>query len=67
MLKDCGGYGIRELESMNKALVGRIGWNMLVKPESLCSKILREKYGRGKDLLEKCVVKTSDSRLEVHG
>lgn len=60
--REQGGLGIRELESMNKALMGRLAWNMLVKLENLCSMVLREMYGREADLYKECVVKKSDSR-----
>ncbi|KAI9116140.1 hypothetical protein K1719_013070 [Acacia pycnantha] len=54
-------YGLKDLEIMNDALLGRIGWNLLSKPESIWSQVLIGKYGRNKNLLEECVAKSTDS------
>lgn len=63
MPKNQGGYGFREMQSMNKALLGRLVWNLLANPNSLCSTVLKEKYGREADWFSECVVKNSDSSL----
>lgn len=54
-------------ESMNKELLGKVAWNVLVKPEKLCSVILREKYGRGVELDKECIVKGGFKVVEMFG
>ncbi|KAI9081226.1 hypothetical protein K1719_036798 [Acacia pycnantha] len=61
MLKGLGGFGLSRLQGMNEALLGKLTWNVLARPYSLCSRILCGKYERGKDLLVDWPVKDSDS------
>lgn len=63
MEKKNGGLGLRSLELMNDALLGKVVWNILAKPDSLCSKVLVGKYGRHCDLAKECKALKSDSEL----
>jgi hypothetical protein len=42
--KGKGGLGFRDLEWFNLALLAKQGWMLLQNPDSLASKILKEKY-----------------------
>ncbi|GJM91105.1 hypothetical protein PR202_ga07449 [Eleusine coracana subsp. coracana] len=39
-----GGMGFRELKSFNAAMLGKQGWRLITKPESLCARILKGRY-----------------------
>lgn len=43
-LKNCGGLGFNNLELMNKALLMKLGWNLVASPNSLWSQVLCTKY-----------------------
>lgn len=58
--KEVGGYGLRDCATMDDALIARIGWNVVAKPESLCSLVLRGKYERKADSMKECIVKKLD-------
>lgn len=42
--KKRGGLGFRDLESFNNAMLAKHIWRMQTYPDSLVSKIMREKY-----------------------
>ena len=42
--KNFGGIGFRDLHAFNLAMLAKQGWNMLVNPDALVSKILKAKY-----------------------
>lgn len=42
--KSEGGLGFKDLESFNKVLVAKHGWQILSQPNSLLGRILKEKY-----------------------
>jgi hypothetical protein len=42
--KEIGGIGYRDLESFNLALLAKQGWRLLKHPNSLMSRVLRQKY-----------------------
>eukprot|EP01018_Ginkgo_biloba_P002840 Gb_14740 [translate_table: standard] len=45
-LKRVGGLGLRDLKTMNKALLGKLGWFVVKESSSIWVKILRAKYLR---------------------
>ncbi|KAK4282634.1 hypothetical protein QN277_013989 [Acacia crassicarpa] len=61
--KKNGGLGLRNLEFMNEALLGRVAWNMIAKPNNLCSKVLSGKYRRDCNLMNECKAVKTDSDL----
>jgi hypothetical protein len=44
IMKDKGGMGFRDLQKFNQALLARQAWRLLVRPDSLCARIMKEKY-----------------------
>ena len=38
------GIGFRDLHAFNQAMLAEQGWNMLVNPDALVSKLLKAKY-----------------------
>ncbi|KAH9735402.1 putative ribonuclease H protein [Citrus sinensis] len=49
--KSCGGLGLKNLEVMNKALLMKVGWNLISSPNSLWTRVLLTKYGLNKENL----------------
>lgn len=43
--KNRGGLELKNLSRMNTALLMKIGWNIITKPQSLWIRVLRSKYG----------------------
>lgn len=39
-----GGMGFRDLNAFNLALIAKLGWRLLTKPDSLVVKLLKAKY-----------------------
>lgn len=46
MHKNEGGLGIKSSETMNKALLAKWWWKLLIKPDSLLDKVLEEYQSR---------------------
>lgn len=46
--KSLGGVGLRKACLMNKALLSKLAWRVLIKKEAIGCKILRKKYLRSK-------------------
>jgi hypothetical protein len=44
--KDCGGHGLKKLETMNKACLMKLGWSLMSNEYSLWGQVLLGKYGR---------------------
>jgi hypothetical protein len=44
--KDCGGLGLKKLETMNKACLMKLGWSLMSNEYSLWGQVLLGKYGR---------------------
>ncbi|XP_044342365.1 uncharacterized protein [Triticum aestivum] len=49
--KGAGGMGFRNLQLFNLAMLGKQGWRLITKPESLCSRVMAGKYYHGTDFL----------------
>lgn len=49
--KTVGGMGFRDLSSFNKAMLGKQGWRLMTRPESLCAKVLKGRYYPDGDFL----------------
>ncbi|XP_060965503.1 uncharacterized protein LOC133034433 [Cannabis sativa] len=58
--KSLGGLGFRKTKEMNQAFLAKWGWNILNGSQSLCCRVLKAKYLKGKDFLS-CRYKDSDS------
>lgn len=43
--KDRGGLGIKSLRDMNTAMLAKLGWLILTRPDELWVQVLRNKYG----------------------
>lgn len=43
--KSYGGLGFRNLKAMNAALLAKLGWQMLKRPERLWARLMKAKYG----------------------
>ena len=39
-----GGMGFRNMQSFNLAMLGKHGWRLLTRPDSLCARVLKGKY-----------------------
>ncbi|KAI9107301.1 hypothetical protein K1719_021689 [Acacia pycnantha] len=53
-----------KIEGRKRRILNRlIAWNIIAKPDSLCSAVLIGKYGRNKDLLTECKMVRSDSEI----
>lgn len=42
--KTCGGLGFKNLDMMNKAILMKVGWNLVTSPSSLWSQVLLSTY-----------------------
>jgi len=39
-----GGMGFRDLPLFNKAMLGKQGWRLITRPDSLCARVIKGKY-----------------------
>jgi hypothetical protein len=42
--KEQGGMGFRDFNLFNKAMLGKQGWRLMTRPDSLCARVLKGKY-----------------------
>ncbi|KAM2075264.1 hypothetical protein ACFX1T_038168 [Malus domestica] len=47
-----GGLGFKDIQCFNLAFLAKIGWRLILNPESLFAKVMREKYYPGKTFRE---------------
>jgi len=47
-----GGMGFRDLRLFNLAMLGKQGWRLMERPDSLCARVLKGRYFHDKDFLE---------------
>lgn len=60
--KDMGGLGFRDIQAFNHALLAKIGWRLLTKPDCLLAKVLLGKYCHKSSFL-----RTQQTSLMSHG
>jgi hypothetical protein len=51
MPKNQGGMGFRDMQAFNVALLGKQAWRIIMKPDSLCSQVLRTRYLHNQELM----------------
>lgn len=49
--KNQGGMGFRDMQAFNVALLGKQAWRIIMKPDSLCSRVLRTRYLHNQELM----------------
>lgn len=47
-----GGMGFRDLNLFNVAMLGKQGWRLITKPESLCARVLKGRYYHDTSFME---------------
>jgi hypothetical protein len=67
--KEDGGMGFRDMSLFNKAMLGKQGWRLLIRPEALCSRVLKGKYFPNSNFLAATRRKKSSEtwRAILHG
>ena len=50
-----GGMGFRNMHSFNLAMLGKHGWRLITRPNSLCARVLKGKYYPHTDFLSATV------------
>jgi hypothetical protein len=51
MPKCKGGMGFRDLRSFNLAMLGKQGWRLIMRPDSLCARVLKGRYFHDSDFM----------------
>jgi len=49
--KDQGGLGFRDFGLFNQAMLGKQGWRLMMRPDSLCARVLQGKYYHSSNFL----------------
>lgn len=67
--KKHGGMGFRDFSLFNQAMLGKQGWRLMTRPDSLCARVLKGKYYPHTDLLSATKKKRSSAtwRSILHG
>jgi ribonuclease HI len=67
--KDQGGVGFRDFSLFNKAMLGKQGWRLMMRPDSLCARVLRGKYYHSSNFLSATKKKRSSATWKsiLHG
>lgn len=47
--KELGGYGPRRAEGMNKAMLAKLAWRLIMRQNELWTRIISKKYGMSED------------------
>ncbi|GJM93179.1 hypothetical protein PR202_ga09714 [Eleusine coracana subsp. coracana] len=47
-----GGMGFRDLKLFNVAMLGKQGWRLVTKPDSLCARVLKGRYFHNQEFIE---------------
>lgn len=47
-----GGMGFRDLKLFNLAMLGKQGWRLMTRPESLCARVLKGRYYHDSEFLK---------------
>lgn len=50
--KGYGGLGFRDLTCFNLAMLGKLGWKLITKPDATVSRIFKVRYYPSRDFLE---------------
>jgi len=48
--KEAGGLGIRSMRQLNSAFLMKLGWRLKTEPATIWTRLLKEKYCRGREL-----------------
>jgi hypothetical protein len=67
--KKAGGMGFRDMSLFNQAMLGKQGWRLLIRPNALCTRVLKGKYYPGTVFLKAMRRKRSSEtwRAILHG
>lgn len=67
--KSQGGIGFRDFALFNQAMLGKQGWRLMMRPSSLCARVLKGKYYLNSDFLSATKKKRSSEtwRSILHG
>jgi len=67
--KSEGGMGFRDFALFNKAMLGKQGWRLIKRPNSLCAQVLKGKYYPNSDFLSATKKRRSSAtwRAILHG
>lgn len=49
--KNKGGMGFRDLRCFNLAMLGKQGWRLLIRADSLCARVLKGRYFHDSDFV----------------
>lgn len=50
--KSMGGMGFRDLHQFNKAMIGKQGWRLMTREDSLCARVLKGRYFHDSEFMQ---------------